>query len=416
MFNIERWQEIFETISKNALRTILTGLSVASGIFILIILLAVAEGLKNGTKKQFERDIPTKLSFWGGITGKEFKGLNPNRNIQLDMSDYNNIENQFFDQIEYKTANFKRYGAATIFEEKNGVYILFGVMPNHLKLENAYLIAGRFLSEKDLVEKAKVVVLGTRPVQDLFDGDHKAAVGKVVTINDVKYTVIGVTEDNGGEREDTYLFTPHSTMTQLYNSPNDAGSFQFTLNPEDDYDVAMAKAEKFGELVSSNLRKKHKVHPEDERGIDFWNSLKGGKDIYLMNFGMKVFFWGIGILTLLSGIVGVSNIMIIIVKERTKEIGIRKALGAQPKSIIAMILHESIFITTISGFIGLFFALSILAIVGPLIETDFIINPTVEFDVAVTTVIILIVAGAIAGYLPARRASKIKPIVALRDE
>ncbi len=416
MFNIERWQEIFETIAKNPLRTVLTGLSVSSGIFILIILLGVAEGLKRGTKKQFEGDIPTKLYFAGRFTGKEYNGLNPNRKIKLNIKDYNNITSSFEDDIQYQTANFKRYNAQTSFEDKNGVYILFGVMPDHMQLENAYLIAGRYLSEKDLIEKAKVVVLGTRIVADLFKGKHDKAIGKRITINDVKYTVIGVTEDNGGEREDTYMFTPHSTMVQLYDNTNNAGSFQFTINPDEDYDKALAKSNQFGEMVIANLKKSHNIHPEDDRAIRFYNALKGGKDIYLMNTGMKIFFWGIGILTLLSGIVGVSNIMIIIVKERTKEIGIRKALGAQPKSIVAMILHESIFITTTSGFVGLFVALTLLEIVGPRIENDFIINPKVEFSVAVITVLMLIIAGAFAGYIPARKASKIKPIIALRDE
>ncbi len=416
MFNIERWQEIFETISKNKLRTALTGLSVSSGIFILIILLGVAEGLRKGTKKQFEKDIPTKLYFGGRFTGKEYKGLNPNRKIRLNLEDYQNINKQFEDDLQYRTANIKRYGAQTSYKDKNGVYILFGVMPDHMQLENAYLIAGRFLSEKDLETRAKVVVLGTRIIADIFGGDHKKAIGKFLTINEIKYTVIGVTEDNGGEREDTYMFTPHSTMTHLYNSPNNAGSFQFTVNPEEDYDIALAKADKFGELVVDNLKKAHNIHPEDDKAINFFNALEGGKDIYMVNVGMKIFFWGIGILTLLSGIVGVSNIMIIIVKERTKEIGIRKALGAQPKSIVSMILHESIFITTLFGFIGLFLALGILEFLGPKIETDFIISPTVDFNVAISTVIMLVFAGAFAGYLPARRASKIKPIIALRDE
>jgi len=416
MFNIERWQEIFEAISKNKLRTFLTGLSVSSGIFILIILLGVADGLRKGTKKQFERDIPTKIAFFGRATEKEYKGLNPNRKIKFTPEDYRVITEKYKDEIQYESALDRAYGALTNYKDKNGAYILFGVMPDNQFLENSTLIAGRYLSEKDLKQKAKVVVLCTRPVLDLFNGNHFEAIGESITINNIKYKVVGVTEDGGGERENTYMFIPHSTFSRIYNKPNDIGRMEFTLNPTDSYDEGLNRLEDFGWKVKDYLHKKHNVHPDDNKGIFFYNSFTGAKSIYLINTGMKLFFWGIGVLTLLTGIVGVSNIMLIIVKERTKEIGIRKALGAQPKAIVAMILHEAIFITTISGLIGLFSSLTILEVVGPLIKMDFIINPSVSFEVAITTVILLIIAGAVAGYFPARHAAKIKPIIALRDE
>ncbi len=416
MFNIERWQEIFEAISKNKLRTFLTGFSVSSGIFILIILLGIAEGLRKGTKKQFERDIPTKISFFGGRTSKSYEGLNPNRQIDFTPKDYQAIIDKFEGEIQYESPLLKRYGAITTYKENNGAYILFGVKPDSQFLNNAYLVSGRFLSQRDYDIKSKVVVLGPRPIQDLFGGDYKGAVGKTVVINDTSYKVVGVYEDEGGERQDTFVYIPHSTFSSLYNSQNKIGRMEFTLNPSDSYDEGLNRLENFGWQIKKYLHKVHKVHPDDNRGIVFRNMFTQGKNIYMMNVGMKFFFWGIGVLTLLSGIVGVSNIMLIIVKERTKEIGIRKALGAQPKSIINMILHEAIFITTISGFLGLFSGLGILQFASPFIETDVILNPSVPFSVAVVTVFLLIIAGAIAGYVPARHAAKIKPIVALRDE
>ncbi len=416
MFNIERWQEIFEAISKNKLRTFLTGLSVSSGIFILIILLGVAEGLKKGIKKQFEQDIPTKIQIFPGTTSKGFKGLNPNRRIKFNTSDYAHVTEKYKPEIQYQATNLVKYGGVTTYEDKNGNYILYGTMPDNLFLANAYLIAGRFISEKDLKNKAKVVVLGQRPIKDLFDGDYKAAIGKIISINSIKFKVIGVYEDNGGERQDTYMYIPHSTITRIYNLTNDIGRMEFTLNPIEDYTTALNKAEDFAQRVTNQLKAKYSVHPDDLKGVRYYNALEGGKSFYMLNFGLKIFFWGIGILTLISGIVGVSNIMLIIVKERTKEIGIRKALGAQPKAIVNMILHESIFITIISGLIGLFAGIIILDIINNNLEIEFLLNPTVPFNVAVITLIILIIAGAIAGYIPARHASKIKPIVALRDE
>ncbi len=416
MFNIERWQEIFEAISKNKLRTFLTGLSVSSGIFILIILLGIAEGLRKGTKKQFENDIPTKIQFFAGRTGKSYKGLNPNRKIDFSPKDYAAITNKYKDEIQFESPVLVRYGAITNYKENNGSYIIFAVKPDSQFLNNAYLISGRFINQRDYDNKAKVVVLGQRPIKDLFGGNYKEAVGKIVVINNTNYKVIGVFEDEGGERQDTYMYIPHSTFSTLYNMPNNIGRMEFTLNPSDSYDEGLNRLEDFGWQVKNYLHKAHNVHPDDNKGIVFRNMYTQGKNIYMVNLGMKFFFWGIGILTLLSGIVGVSNIMLIIVKERTKEIGIRKALGAQPKSIVGMILQEAIFITTISGFLGLFFALGLLEFAGPYIQTDVILNPNVPFSVAVFTVILLIIAGAIAGYIPARHAAKIRPIVALRDE
>ncbi|WP_010178710.1 ABC transporter permease [Aquimarina agarilytica] len=415
MFDIERWEEIFEAISKNKLRTFLTGLSVGSGIFILIILLAVADGMKNGTKKQFERDIATKISFWTASTSKEYKGFNINRWISFKNNDYNYVTDQYKDEIEYKTTDFRNWGARAIYKDKNGSYQFRGVMPDMLFVTNATLNAGRFISERDISNNAKVVAIGIRVAKDLFT-DYTKAVGEDIKINNIKFKVIGVFTDAGGERANSMLYSPLPIVAQLYNRPRDVGSFDFTLQPEDDYNLALQKSEKFAEQVKTYLQKKHHVHPDDLKAIRFYNAVDGNKDLYMLNLGMKVFFWGIGILTLIAGIVGVSNIMLIIVKERTKEIGIRKALGAQPKSIVKMILHESIFVTSISGGIGLIFALALLALVGPKIETDFILNPNVEFGVAIITVLLLIIAGAVAGYIPARHASKIKPIIALRDE
>jgi len=222
--------------------------------------------------------------------------------------------------------------------------------------------------------------------------------------------------DPGGEREETRLFLPISTAQSVFGGGNRISYLAFTLPKEEDYEVALKKSNAFVNEVSTNLKAKHTVAPIDNSAITINNSLENAKQFYDLNNVIRLFFWGVGVMTLLAGIVGVSNIMLIIVKERTKEIGIRKAIGAQPMSIVGMVLHESIFVTTISGFFGLIFALFLLEFVGPFIESEFITNPSVDFNVAISTVILLVISGAIAGFFPAWRGARIKPIDALRDE
>jgi len=415
MFDIERWQEIFEAIGKNKLRTFLTGLSVGSGIFILIILLGIGKGMENGIQSKFEQDAASIIGIWSSPTSLEYKGLNPNRRVSLTTEDYQFAEKRYFDDIENKSGKYRKWGGLASYGKETGSYSIIGVMPDMLALENAYLNAGRFISERDVQKASKVVCIGIQVAKDLFK-NYKKAVGNFIQINKIQYKVVGVYSDPGGEREDANMFIPHSTMIQVYNDPRKIGSMQFTLTPEANYEATSIKANNFLDQYKGYLKKKHNIHPDDLKGIQSYSSLEEAKKFITLNTMISLFFWGIGILTLIAGIVSVGNIMLIIVKERTKEIGIRKALGAQPKSIVGMILHEAIFITTFSGFIGLFLSLALLRFAGPNIKSEFILNPSVNFGVAVTTVVLLVIAGALAGYIPARHASKIKPIIALRDE
>ena len=415
MFNIERWQEIFDAISKNKLRTFLTGLSVGSGIFILVILLGVANGMNNGIQKEFQKDAATKIYIGGKETSKEYKGLGVNRKIELSAEDYQYITNRYNEDVEYKSCRYTKHDFLTTYKDKSGSYPIQGVMPNMQFLENADMASGRFISEKDMQNDSKVAVIGHYVAKDLFE-DYRDAVGKPITIDNINYTVIGVFTDPGGERDESIIFVPNSNIINAYSSPKNVGSFFITLNPEGDYDSMNMKTENFIDQIKQYLKKSHTIHPEDDKALRTNSTLEHAKKFIDLIQMVNLFFWGIGILTLIAGIVSVSNIMLIIVKERTKEIGIRKALGAQPNSIVAMILHESIFVTAIAGFIGLFFGIGILMLAAPAIQTPFIANPSVNFGVAISTVILLIIAGAIAGFIPARHAAQIKPIIALRDE
>ncbi len=414
MLSIERWQEIFETIRKNKLRTFLTGVSVASGIFILVILLAIGQGMQNGIQKQFEQDATNRISVWTNVTSESYKGLNPGRIIEMDNRDYElaTLKNQ--DKLEYRSGVYSVWGGLTTFGNNSGSYRIEGVRGDYQFLENASLTAGRFINENDLDQYTKVAVIGNRVKQDLFKEED--ALGKYVEITGIKFMVVGVYTDPGGEREETRIFIPLSTAQRVYNAGDKIRSMAFTLKQNDNFDDALKESTAFSEQLEQDIKSKHTISPTDVSAVNINNTLEQTKKFYDLNNMISWFFWGVGICTIIAGVVGVSNIMLIIVKERTKEIGIRKAIGAEPASIIWMILHESIFVTAIAGFVGLLSSLALLEFVGPFIETEYIRNPSVNFTVAITTVLILIIAGAIAGFFPAYKASIVKPIVALRDE
>jgi putative ABC transport system permease protein len=414
MFNIERWQEIFEAISKNRLRTFLTGISVASGIFILVILLGAGKGLQNGIEKQFERDAAGIIEVWSGTTTKEYKGLNPGRQIQFRNSDYSQSVQKFDEKLDLRASTFNFWGANFTYGKESGSYQYRGVDPDYGGIENLTIVQGRFVNAKDLANNEKVATIGMKVKTDLFkDGD---AIGKEILINNINFKVIGVFTDPGGEREETRAYLPKTTVQRTFGGGDKISNLFFTLKKTNNYDEALAQSEKFTQDLKNLLKSKNVVAPEDDGGINAYNSVKDAKQFYDLNLYIRLFFWWVGIFTIIAGVVGVSNIMLIVVKERTKEIGIRKALGASPFSIISMILHESIFITTIAGFTGLLASLLLLEFVGPMVQSEYFRNPEVDFSVALTTLVLLVFAGALAGFFPAYRAAKIKPIVALRDE
>lgn len=414
MFDLERWEEILETISKNKLRTFLTGLSVASGIFILVVLLGIGEGMRNGISREFQQDAANILYVWTGSTSVEHKGLNPGRRIQMKNADFDFISQKHADELEYRSSLFRIWNGSINYQKETGSYRVEGVLPDYQFLENSSMMTGRFLNYNDHENYEKVVVIGKRVKDDLFK--EQDAIGEYIQISDINFKVIGVFSDPGGEREESRVYVPLSTAQRVFNGANQVNNMAFTLQKEENFERALAASNRFSAEVQQFLKEQHSIAPEDTRAVVINNSLENAKRFYDLMDMIKYFFWGVGICTIIAGIVGVSNIMLIIVKERTREIGVRKALGAQPWSIVAMVLHESIFVTAIAGFVGLIGSLALLEWVGPMIETQYIANPSVNFNVALSTVFILIIAGAVAGFFPAWRAARIKPIVALRDE
>ncbi|MNE08227.1 Macrolide export ATP-binding/permease protein MacB [compost metagenome] len=386
----------------------------ASGIFILVILLGAGKGLQNGIEKQFERDAAGIIEVWSGTTTKEYKGLNPGRQIQFRNSDYNQSVQKFEDKLDLRASTNNYWGQSFAYGKESGSYQFRGVNPDYGGIENLTIVQGRYINVKDLESNAKVAVIGMKLKTDLLK--DKEAIGEEILINNINFKVVGVFTDPGGEREETRAYLPLTTVQKTFGGGDKISNLFFTLKKTQDYDEALAQSEKFTQDLKDLLKSKNVVAPEDDGGVGVYNSVKDAKQFYDLNLYIRLFFWWVGICTIIAGVVGVSNIMLIIVKERTKEIGIRKALGASPFSIITMILHESIFITTIAGFVGLLASLALLEFVGPMVQSEYFRNPEVDFSVALTTLVLLVFAGAMAGFFPAYRAAKIKPIVALRDE
>jgi len=415
MFDLERWQEIFDTIRKNRLRTFLTGLSVASGIFILVILLGFGQGMQNGIAKEFEQDAATSIWVWPGVTTIEYKGMNPGRLIRFRNENYEMAGTLFESQIENKSPRLFVRDVFVNYGNESLAYNVQGVSHQFQFIENEFMTLGRFLNQQDGDSKAKVAIISNKINREVFN-ELESPIGEFLELSGIPFKIVGVYGDVGGEREENRIYIPVSTAQQVFNGADYLNNLSYTLPPAEDFETAVAQSIKFKNKLKSYLQKAHTVAPEDTSAIQVYNPMEEAKRFYALMGGIKFFFWFVGVCTIIAGIVGVSNIMFIVVKERTREIGIRKALGAKPWSIVGMILHEAIFITAIAGFTGLILSMGLLEIVGPHVEVDYILNPSVNFNVALTTVFVLIFAGVVAGFFPAWRAAKIHVIEALKDE
>lgn len=410
MFDLDRWQEIFQTISKNKLRTVLSGFTIAFAILLFTLLFGVGNGLKHTFEKQFAGDAQNSVYIRSGRTTKPYKGLQSGRRIQFRNDDSKFINDKFNKDIQFFSPNIERFNVQATYKGEQNRYTVRGVYPDYQPLESAVIQEGRFISVIDLKEKAKVIAIGRMVEKDLFKNLN--AYGKNIILDGISYKVIGVFNDPGGDNDERFIYAPFTTIQGIYKPNDELDRFGLTFNPKLTADQAIS----FSNLLTKVLKEKHKVDPRDQRAIRVQNYAEGTKNVQQFMFVLNVIILFIGIGTLIAGIIGISNIMVYIVKERTKEIGIRKALGATPKSIVGMIMLESIFVTAIAGYSGLLIGVFALKAIGKSLEKYFIVNPSVETYVVVGATIILILAGTIAGYLPAKRASRIKPIVALNDE
>jgi len=414
MFSIESWQEIFETMGKNKLQTVLTMVSVFFGIFILVILVGFSSGIEKGVKSQFEEDATNRIHIRTRRTTKGYKGLNPGRLIQLRNGDYEEFNEKYEDNIEYKTSLYSVWRGQLSYKGEVGNYRVEGAYPDQQFIENQTLVSGRFLNNNDINGIIKVAVIGNQIKEDIFKDINP--IGEYIEISEIIFLVVGVYSDPGGKREESRVFIPLTTAQQVFNAGDKVRSLAYTVKMSDNFDEAVALSMVMSEGFENDIKAKHIISPDDRSAVRVSNTLVEAKKIYSLIATISYVFWFVGIGTIIAGVVGVSNIMLIVVKERTKEIGIRKALGALPSSIIGMILQEAIFITAFAGFIGLFAGVALLELISPMVDSDFIKSPQVDFKTSIITVLILIVAGALAGFVPARRAAHIRPIEALRVE
>ena len=404
MLNRDRWYEIFETIKSNKLRTFLAGFTVALGILIFVVLFGLGNGLENTFNEYFTDTKFNNIYIQGGRTSKPFAGYESNRLIELDNDDLQDISNKFNFFIEGLTPIIASSGMVG-YKLKSNNYTIRGVGPSNQDSEMNILMFGRYINENDISNKEKNVVIGRLVKQK--------AVGKYISGGGRSWKVVGIFQDDGGDNEERIIYTPYTTLQKILKNTDKVNAIILSYKPSIGYDGAIELEKK----IKSFLKNKKKVDPSDPRGLRLRSAaqdMKNNQD-FSMALNYIIIFVGIG--TLLAGIIGISNIMVFVIKERTKEFGVRKAVGATPSSIVWMVLQESIFITTISGYFGLFTGVVFLSALGDTLREEFYItDPYVDLNTAILATIMLISFGAIAGYIPAKRASKIKPIEALNDK
>jgi len=410
MFNRDRWIEIFNTIRKNKLRTFLSGFTVALGILIFVVLFGFGNGLDNTFDKFFKDDALNTMWVNARRTSKPYMGYEANRRIEFENKDLEDISSRFSFYIEGITPRISESGNIG-YKLKSNNYSIRGVAPSHQKNEMTIMMNGRYINGLDVDNKERNVVIGRLVKQDLFGEED--ALGKFVSGGGRSWKVVGIFQDDGGDNEERIVYVPYTTLQLIQKNTDKLGQIIISYKPEIGYAGAVA----FERQLKKYLKQKKFIDPTDPRGISIRSAASDLKENDQFKSALSAIILFVGIGTLLAGIIGISNIMVFVVKERTKELGIRKAIGATPNSIIGMILQEAIFITSISGYVGLLVGIGILKLVGNTLEEDYYItDPYVDLNTAILATFLLIGFGAFAGYLPAKRAAKIKPIEALSDK
>lgn len=411
MFRVDIWQEILSTMRKNKLRTFLTGFSVSWGIFMLVLLLGAGNGFINGTKDFFDSAKLNSMWIFGGRTSMNYKGYKENRFIQLTNEDYDVVKKSI-EGIELISSRYQvPIDGVLSYKGQYGTFEIRSVFPDYLEIENIKMIEGRFVNNMDIEKIRKVVTIST-DVKKFFFKD-KDPIGDYLYLKGIPLQIVGVFEDKDSWDNNKCVYFPVTTAQTVFGSSNNIWCLSLTYDPT--YNIA--QSQHLANVIRRKMASLHECHPKDERAIYIGNSFEN----YQRNLdGIKainIVVWIIGIGTIIAGIVGISNIMLIVVKERTKEIGIRKAIGARPSSITGMIIQESVLITALSGFGGLMLGVLLLEFISKVLPpTPGFRNPEANIVIALSATFVLIIAGTLAGYFPARKASKIKPIVALRDE
>ena len=420
MFDVDIWQEIFSTIKKNKLRTFLTGFSVAWGIFMLMVLLGSGNGLSNGVKEQFAENAVNVMWMWTGETSIPYNGLKEGRPVKFNNQDYDFLTTKSKEVEKVSSRYYLPNDILYAYGKEYGSFETSTCYPTLQEMEMININSGRFINELDMQDFRKVVVIGDEIRKALFKEEEP--IGKYVRIGGVPFYVIGVSKDKKNSDKNRQAYMPFSTAQRIFSGGDRVHTFTVTSKIVQTSEEAEAISDK----IRDDMAKRHAFDPKDTRAMGSFNMLTQYIRTMKIFQAINLFVWIIGIGTLIAGIVGVSNIMLILVKERTREIGIRKAIGATPMSVIGLVLLESVLITTVAGYIGLVMGVGLMDLINMGLERDaaaggpsnntFFLNPTVDFKTAVSATLILILSGALAGYLPARKAANVTPIEALRDE
>ena len=410
MFDIDRWREIFQSIRKNKLRSVMSGFTIAFAILLFTLLFGVANGLGNFFKNAFADNAQNMMFVRVWKTTKPYKGLQTGRKIQLKNKDFNHISEKYNNNIEYQSARINK-NFTIKYKNKANRYSVKAVHPDYQFLEKTNIDEGRYLNQFDINQKKKVIVIGRLIMKDLFG--EKPALGKRINVNGSSFLIVGVFSDDGGDDEERIAYIPVTTSQMMYGNNDYINQINLGYNQNLSTDAAIA----FGKNVELEMRKKLNIHPDDQSALSVRNMAEANKYVSIIMFALYLIIIFIGSGTLIAGIIGISNIMIFVIKERTKEFGIRKALGAKPSSIVAMVVQESVLITTLAGYIGLSLGTYILSYIGNSLEKKYFIkDPSVNPEIVIGATVVLIISGLVAGYIPAKRAANIKPIVALRAD
>ncbi|HVY32651.1 MAG TPA: ABC transporter permease [Polyangiaceae bacterium] len=407
---IEGLLELWDTLSRSALRTVLTGLSVAWGVFMLVVLLGAGKGLENGASWEFRDDAQNSIWIGGGKTSVPFAGRSPGRAILFKNRDVDDLQRKVAG-IDHFTGRYWLWGEFSVsYGSKRSSFNILGVHPDHRFLEKTLMTRGRFLDDADLSERRKVAVVGSKVREILFGS--RDPIGEYINIRGLAYKVVGEFEDVGGENELRKIYVPLSTAQLVYNQPDIIHQLLFTVG-----DASVEQSQAMADKARLVLAQNHGFAPDDRRALRMGNNLEQFTRLTGVFRWIRVFVWVVGVGTLLAGIVGIGNIMLISVAERTKEIGIRKALGATPASIIRMVLGEALVLTGVSGYLGLLGGVAVIELVASKVhDAPFFRDPSVSLSLALSATLLIMAAGALAGFFPAYRAARVNPVVALRSE
>jgi putative ABC transport system permease protein len=408
---LDRWREILETLWRRKLRTLLTALSVAWGIFMLVVLLGAGNGLSNGAEAEFSQDATNAVFVNAGRLTKPFAGQPIGKAVRFHMDDYD-LMNEQVTIADRKSARWEGVGALMVTRgARAAAYPVRGIHPPHEGIEKTIVFDGRYVNDQDLSERRKVAVIGVKVRDNLF-APGENAVGARIRIGNAWFEVVGVSREDDEESEEATIYIPITTAHLVYDGAANVHRLMFTVG-----NTSAAETETVVEDLRRQLASRHHFNPEDKRAVFLWNNQEMSERFNGLFGGIRRFIWIIGLGTILAGVVGVSNIMLISVQERTREIGVRKAIGAPPASIVLMIVEEALAITLVSGYLGLVAGVGLLALAQKVLPpTPFFRHPDVDMAVGVGATLVLTVAGVLAGLFPALRAARINPIAALRVE